>query len=160
MRLPSPCALRAAFRRNVSRRCLDRRTISSNTQNLSSTETDSLGIPLRPTWSVNDLLSSYPKPSIDHTILEQLHKLAALKLPDHGSEEYHKIKRDLEEMVRLVEAVKLVDTDGVELAEAVVSGHPEDVEETREQDPHGRDLLKFAKRTREGYYVVDTDARQ
>ncbi|KAG9219275.1 hypothetical protein CCMSSC00406_0001685 [Pleurotus cornucopiae] len=158
---------------SVSRQCLriatrykiitQRRAVSS----LSGTkhETDSLGIPLRPTWSVNDLLSSYPTPSVNHAELEQLHKLSALKMPEKDSDEYHKLKGNLEELVRLVEAVKLVDTEGVELAEAVVSEAvvsadtpPE--EETQEHTPRGRELLEYAHRVKEEFYVVDTDARQ
>ncbi|KAF4602358.1 hypothetical protein EYR40_005563 [Pleurotus pulmonarius] len=126
-------------------------------------ETDSLRIPLRPTWSVNDLLSSYPTPRVDHAELEQLHKLSALIIPEKDSDEYYKLKGDLEELVRLVEAVKLVDTEGVELAEAVVSADapPEgDLEETQEHTPRGRELLKYAHRVKEELYVVDTDARQ
>ncbi|KAF7433351.1 hypothetical protein PC9H_005301 [Pleurotus ostreatus] len=137
---------------------IQRRAISS----LSSTKpkTDSLGIPLRPTWSVNDLLSSYPTPSVNHAELEQLHKLSALKIPEKDSDEYHKLKGDLEELVRLVEAVKLVDTEGVELAEAVVSADIPPEEETQEHTPRGRGLLEYAHRVKEEFYVVDTDARQ
>lgn len=152
---------------SVSRQCFriaarynlitQRRAVSS----LSGTkhETDSLGIPLRPTWSVNDLLSSYPTPSINHAELEQLHKLSALKMPEKDSDEYYKLKGDLEELVRLVEAVKPVDTEGVELAEVVSADTPPE-EETQEHTPRGRELLEYAHRVKEEFYVVDTDARQ
>ncbi|KAF9495742.1 hypothetical protein BDN71DRAFT_1447191 [Pleurotus eryngii] len=155
MSVPRQC-FRIAVRYNI---ITQRRAISS----LSGTETDSLGIPLRPTWSVNDLLSSYPTPSVNRAELEQLHQLSALKMPEKDSGEYHKLKSDLEEFVRLVEAVKLVDTEGVELAEAVVSADtpPEgDLEETQEHTPRGRELLEYAHRVKEEFYVVDTDARQ
>src|ERR1700726_1975437 len=72
-------------------------------------ETDALGIPLRPTWSVDELLSSYPKPSTTPATLRRLHELSALLPPAEDTPEHDALKRELDELIRLVEAVKLVE---------------------------------------------------
>ncbi|KAI1789033.1 hypothetical protein LXA43DRAFT_1096759 [Ganoderma leucocontextum] len=74
---------------------------------------DQTGIPLRPTWSVNELLSSYPRPTISSPTLKRLHELSALIPPAEGTAEHAKLTREMEELVKLVEAVKLVDVSGV-----------------------------------------------
>ena len=127
--------------------------------------TDSLGIPLKPTWSVNDLLSSYPKPTISSATLSRLHDLSALIPPEEGTQEHAKLKHELEELIRLVEAVKLVNTDGVvyehwgpELGDgAEPTSEPAKEEESATT---GRNLLQHASRTEDGFYVVEADRRR
>ena len=72
-------------------------------------ETDSCGIPIHPTWSVNELISSYPTPTITSATLKRLHELSALIPPVEGTTEHGTLKREMEDLVKLVEAVKLVD---------------------------------------------------
>lgn len=70
-------------------------------------------IPVRPTWSINELLSSYPKPTISTATLKHLHILSALIPPEEGSLDHTKLIEEMQDLVKLVEAVKLV-TDGVD----------------------------------------------
>nr|GAT53847.1 predicted protein [Mycena chlorophos] len=88
--------------------CISRRVLSSLSHSV-----DAAGIPSRPTWSVNELLASYPRPTLPPSALKRLHDLSALVPPEENSPEYIKLKTELEELIRLVEAVKLVDTTGV-----------------------------------------------
>ncbi|OSX59286.1 hypothetical protein POSPLADRAFT_1089810, partial [Postia placenta MAD-698-R-SB12] len=114
-------------------------------------ETDACGIPVRPTWSVDELLSSYPKPTIPPSTLKRLHELAALVPPVEGTPEHTKLTREMEGLVRLVEAVKLVDTStGIELDES-----PQPTEGS--QDPNDQKLLSHSSRVRRGLYIVDAD---
>lgn len=66
-------------------------------------------LPSTPPYSIHALLSSYPSPTLSDTTLDKLHRLAALHPPAVGSPERAKLKEELEEMVRLVEAVRSVD---------------------------------------------------
>ncbi|KAJ7178624.1 hypothetical protein C8R43DRAFT_467523 [Mycena crocata] len=124
-------------------------------------ETDSCGIPLRPTWSVNDLLSSYPTPYLTPQTLEHLHDLSALIPPEEDTPEYGQLKAGLEELIRLVEAVKLIDIKNIE-----ASGSHDPGRQTGNINPghelfcNGRSLLKHAARTRDGFYIVDADKPQ
>ncbi|KAF8268262.1 hypothetical protein EI94DRAFT_1915594, partial [Lactarius quietus] len=70
-------------------------------------ETDDCAIPLKPTWSVDDLLSSYPRPTISSLALDRLHVLSALIPPEEGTPEHAKLIRELEDLVKLVESVRL-----------------------------------------------------
>jgi hypothetical protein len=129
-------------------------------------ETDECGIPRRPTWSVGALLSSYPKPSIAPDTLKRLHSLSALIPPEEGSPEHAQLTREMEDLVSLVEAVRLVDVDPAEAAAAgpVPDGriwakgagmqldHGQDRESV-----DGRALLQHAERTASGLYVVEAD---
>lgn len=85
------------------------------------------------------------------------------------------MRNELEEMVRLVEAVKLVDTSstqhfgqgaipdgriweegkGIELSSNTRAVEFEDVEVE-----HGRELLKHAAFTKDGFYVVEANRRK
>ncbi|KAI0771984.1 hypothetical protein BD413DRAFT_50005 [Trametes elegans] len=131
---------------------------------------DDTGIPLRPTWSVNELLSSYPRPTITSTTLNRLHELSALIPPEEGSQEHARLTAELEELVRLVEAVKLVDV--CEVAEDGERAVPDgriwaekkgvNLEEPSAGIQHadsedGRVLLAHATRTMDGLYVVEAD---
>ncbi|KAL4075746.1 hypothetical protein V8B97DRAFT_2002059 [Scleroderma yunnanense] len=132
-------------------------------------ETDTCGIPVKPTWSVHELLSSYPTPFISSATLRRLHELSALVPPEEGTPEHEKTRQELEGLVRLVEAVKLVEVesntdntipDGRIWAEGKGIPLNEDASGTQADDKGGRDLLKLASRTLDGAYVVETDRRK
>lgn len=124
-----------------------------------SHETDACGIPVKPTWSIHELLSSYPSPTLSSATLTRLHELSALVPPAEGTPEHAKLKKELEEFVRLVEAVRLVNTDGVE-----VVGGREYTDgpgfDTPKEDVSGRALLHHASLTKDGFYVVETDRKR
>lgn len=128
-----------------------------------SVETDTCGIPLRPTWSVYELLSSYPKPTISSATLEHIHELSALIPPKEGTPEHEKLLQELGDLIKLVEAVKLVNTDGVQCTDRV---YKEDWDralaetETTVQGGTGRSLLTHASRSVDGLYVVDADRKR
>jgi len=129
-------------------------------------DTDSCGIPVRPTWSVLTLLSSYPKPTVSSATLSRLHELSALIPPADGTQEHTSLKRDVEDLVRLVEAVKLVDTKDVYITgacEGQSAHHLDDVRPLPEivgQGTSGGTLLDCASRTLDGFYVVDGDRKR
>jgi Asp-tRNA(Asn)/Glu-tRNA(Gln) amidotransferase C subunit len=131
-------------------------------------EFDSQGIPLKPTWSVHTLLSTYPAPKISSQTLTRLHELSALLPPEEDSEEFKILKKEMEELVRLVEAVKLVDTsqvqtDGVPDGRIWKEGRGVDLDRKvtmddggKYKEPSGQELLKHAQETDDGYYVVES----
>ena len=143
-------------------------SLSSNRTLRTDVETDEYGIPVHPTWSVNDLLSSYPKPTISPATLKHLHALSALIPPEEGSPEHAKLTEEMQDLVKLVEAVKLVNTDSVNDGNGIPDGRiwaegtgidldaepfPMDENEVR-----GRDLLRYSKNVSlEGLYLVDSD---
>ncbi|KAJ7047651.1 hypothetical protein C8F04DRAFT_935929 [Mycena alexandri] len=139
------------------------RVLSRASSSLSNrvVDTDSCGIPRRPTWSVNELLSSYPVPSLAPHTLKHLHDLSALIPPEENTPEYEKLKTGLEELIRLVEAVKVVDTEGVPVFGRADPGRPAEAD-TVDATAHegGRSLLTHAARTHNGFYVVDADKPQ
>ena len=131
-------------------------------------ETDEDGIPIRPTWSLNDLLSSYPRPTISPATLKHLHTLSALIPPDEGSPEHAKLTEEMQDLVKLVEAVKFVNTksvsdensvpDGRIWAEGTGIGLDAEPIPADENEVQGRDLLKHAKNvSSEGLYLIDSD---
>ena len=131
-------------------------------------ETDEYGIPVRPTWSVNELLSSYPKPTISPAMLKHLHTLSALIPPEEGSPEHAKLTEEMQDLVKLVEAVKLVNTDSVGDGNGVPDGRiwaegtgidlDAEPTPTDENEVQGRSLLKYAKNVSpEGLYLIDSD---
>lgn len=141
------------------------RTQSTKVNNMVGT--DACGIPLQPTWSVNDLLSSYPIPTITSATFKRLHELSALLPPAEGTEEHDKLKQELEDLVKLVEAVKLVDLsaesrikggipDGRICAEGT-SAQPADFQVATDGEVVGADLLRYGARTADGLYMVDSD---
>jgi hypothetical protein len=136
--------------------------------------TDPVGIPLKPVWSVNDLLSSYPKPSISAATLRKLHDLSALTPPEEGTAAHAALTSDMEDLVKLVEAVKLVDVEDIDdaAAERDCTRVPDgriwaqeegiSLENVSSQsgnllDESGRTLLRHASRTSQDLYVVDAD---
>jgi len=144
-----------------SRPCKTRRISVKSTAII---ETDSCGIPIKPTWSVNDLLSSYPTPAISSATIKHLHKLSALIPPAEGTPEHEILTRELEELVRLVEAVKLValkditEDEGVPDGRVWAEGTGIRLDQGSGADdavPLGGSLLQHAARTSEGLYVTD-----
>ncbi|KAI0363557.1 hypothetical protein BV20DRAFT_975543 [Pilatotrama ljubarskyi] len=136
-----------------------------------SAEVDSTGIPLKPTWSVNELLSSYPRPTITPATLKRLHELSALIPPEEGTSEHARLTQEIEDLVKLVEAVKLVDVsavagngeravpDGRIWAEGEgISLDTEAFADSEDSESaSGRALLAHAARTMDGLYVVEAD---
>ncbi|KAH9894393.1 hypothetical protein C8Q73DRAFT_790938 [Cubamyces lactineus] len=146
------------------------RSSSSVRRQLKSTltEVDASGIPLKPTWSVNELLSSYPRPTITPAMLKRLHELSALLPPEEGTLEHTKLTEEVEDLVKLVEAVKLVDVgevaeDGVPDGRIWAKGEGINLKAVPHDDAvdseaaGGRALLAHASRTMDGFYVVETD---
>ena len=133
----------------------------------SKPQANSCGIPLHPTWSVNDLLSSYPTPTITSSTLKRLHELSALVPPEEGTPEHDSLKRELEDLIKLVEAVKLVSLgDEVSAEKQIPDGRvwaegtgirSTDVPAEADGEVTGSALLRFANRTSDGLYVVDAD---
>ncbi|KAF8639792.1 hypothetical protein AX17_001051 [Amanita inopinata Kibby_2008] len=127
-------------------------------------EADACGIPLKPTWSVEKLLSSYPMPVISSATLKRIHELSALSPPEEGSPEHQKLQRDMGDLIKLVEAVKLVNTDQVRFIERDLR---EDWDRAlahtngdTDEGEAGRSLLKYASRTVDGFYAVDADRKR
>lgn len=112
-----------------------------------------------PTWSVHELLSTYPAPKLSPAVLSKLHKLSALKAPEEGSDAFTKLQREMEELIRLVEAVKLVDTTGIDSDGRIwPHGRGITLEETQNAEPNTVEegnLLKHAAKSANGLYVVD-----
>ncbi|KAJ3565813.1 hypothetical protein NP233_g7408 [Leucocoprinus birnbaumii] len=127
---------------------------------------DEYGIPLSPTWSVTKLLSSYPEPSISPQTLNRLHELAALVPPAEGTPEHETLRKEISELVRLVEAVKLVDTQGVSVSarwdkEDADKLNAEVIPDDLSNKGERLDLLlRHAARTQDGYYIVDADRKR
>ncbi|EGO27284.1 hypothetical protein SERLADRAFT_381833 [Serpula lacrymans var. lacrymans S7.9] len=138
-----------------------------NSVRVANTEFDDCGIPRKPTWSVKELLSSYPTPSITPATFKRLHELSALLPPEEGTEKHDVLKKELEELIRMVEAVKLIEVedtgeqggaipDGRVWAEG--TGIPLTQSPPGKQPVEGRELLSYAARVSDdGLYVVDTD---
>ncbi|KAH9843951.1 uncharacterized protein C8Q71DRAFT_697395 [Rhodofomes roseus] len=129
---------------------------------------DLCGIPTQPTWSVNELLSSYPRPSIPPSTLQRLHELSALIPPAEGTPEHENLTREMEGLVKLVEAVKLVDTSGLETAsDAPIpdgriweEGRGIELTQSDDLETDGWDLLQHSHRVRDRLYIVDADKRK
>lgn len=144
-----------------SRTILRLRTSSARCRSYATKiKTDEYAIPLSPVWSVTELLSSYPQPAVSSQTLTRLHELAALVPPAEGTTEHIQLQKELSDLVRLVEAVKLVDTQGVSVA---TRWDKEDIDkqhdETPGANPQGQELLKHAARTHNGFYLVDSDRK-
>lgn len=129
---------------------------------------DGLGVPLHATWSVKKLLSTYPAPSLSHGTLTRLHQLSALNPPTPGSPESESLRSELQELLRLVESVKLVDTtsapggtedSGIPDSRIWTEGRGLDLEAPDAQhleEAHGGALLRHASKHVDGQYVVET----
>ncbi|KAF8339160.1 uncharacterized protein EI90DRAFT_3040676 [Cantharellus anzutake] len=127
---------------------------------------DTLKRCIRPTWSVHELLSTYPAPKISDATLVKLHRVSALIPPPLDSHAYSERKHQLEELIRLVEAVKLVDvssTRGTSIPDGRVwtQGRPIDApdlnnESSAPQVSEERNILQHASKSVDGYYVVES----
>ncbi|KAH7916673.1 hypothetical protein BJ138DRAFT_1074552 [Hygrophoropsis aurantiaca] len=152
-------------RYHIQRYCSAQRRLNHSLG--SAVETDSCGIPLKPTWSVQKLLSSYPEPSISPATFKRLHELSALLPPAEESQEYNDLKTELEGLVKLVDAVKLIKVtnmqdgqipDGRIWAEGTgIPIAPASDKGEEDLSCNGQDLLSHASRTSNGLYVVDAD---
>ena len=128
-------------------------------------ETDASGIPLKPTWSVHNLISSYPKPTISSANFKRLHELSALHPPPEGTSEHEERKQELEDLVKLVEAVKLVDLDrsagigedDIPDGRIWAEGRATTIESDGDDEVSGSALLQYGARTMNGLYEVDAD---
>jgi hypothetical protein len=130
-------------------------------------ETDDCAIPLKPSWSVDDLLSSYPRPTISPSALHRLHVLSALIPPEEGTPDHVKLSRELEDLVKLVESVRLFGGPGAPnpvdpAADARVWAEGSDLKKTppgdRDQEALDRaELLSRAGHTEDGLYVIHSD---
>jgi len=151
------------IRQALSRPNLARLNIVKNWQSSHSVkhQVDSCGIPIQPTWSVHQLLDSYACPKLSSTTFDRLYELSALAPPKRDTLQYEKMKKDLEDMVKLVEAVEQVNTNGVFL---VGRGEKEDEDRTQQntqlQGEHGQTLLKYAARTENRFYAVDAERKR
>ncbi|QRW16213.1 hypothetical protein RhiXN_04214 [Rhizoctonia solani] len=136
----------------------------------SGTSVDDLPVPLQATWSVGELLSTYPAPELSDETFARLHRLSALNAPGSTSSDKNTMKLELQELLRLVEAVKLVDTsslDGVnqqELLDSRIWAEGQGIDfdapaANHLSEVHGDDLLKHAKTHVDGQYMVETAAR-
>ncbi|KAG8903831.1 hypothetical protein FRB99_002682 [Tulasnella sp. 403] len=133
-------------------------------------DTDDLAMPHGPTWSVQELLASYPAPTLEPSTLVRLHKLSALHAPEEGSSEFETLRKDLAEMVRMVEAVKTVDLpkEATGIPDARI--WPESLGmDTRASsstgpdlppEPSGQQLMQNAERTADGFYMVESDRKR
>ena len=90
-----------------------------------------------------------------------MYELSALAPPKRDTLQYEKMKKDLEDMVKLVEAVKDVNTNGVFL---VGRGQKEDEDRMQQnsqlEGEHGQTLLKYAARTENRFYAVDAERKR
>lgn len=141
----------------------------SSRRNPPLVEMDDCAIPLKPTWSVDDLLSSYPRPTISSLALDRLHVLSALIPPEEGTLEHASLIRELEDLVKLVESVRLfnVPSDSTPMhvvADARVWAEnagidlqkvPPETHDREALDP--AELLSRASRTENGLYVMHSD---
>jgi len=123
-------------------------------------ETDSCGLPLRPTWSVTQLLSSYPSPTLSTTTVNRLHELSSLVPPEEGTPSYNALKQNLEEMIKLVEAVRSVDTSELLAGRSVQEDTDLVAPQTILSGEIGQELLKHASRISDQFYVVDSERRR
>ncbi|KAG8956562.1 hypothetical protein FRC04_000040 [Tulasnella sp. 424] len=132
--------------------------------------TDELGMPLEPTWSVKNLLASYPAPTLETTTLKHIHKLSALTPPEEGTPEFETLRKDLAEMIRMVEAVKTIelpkDKSGIPDGRIWPEARGMQLEEgvSREaldlpEEAKGRSLLDAATNTKDGFYLVETERK-
>ena len=87
-------------------------------------QVDEDGIPLSPPYSIRSLLSSLPAPKLSDKQFIHLHTLSSLHPPASGTPEFTDKKAQLEEMIRLVEAVRDQPVDGAADA-AVEEGIPD-----------------------------------
>ncbi|QRV72974.1 hypothetical protein RhiJN_00988 [Ceratobasidium sp. AG-Ba] len=124
-------------------------------------------VPSRPTWSVRQLLATYPAPSLSPEIFARLNRLSALQTPAPDSSEARSLHLELQEMLRLVEAVKLVDTfalGGTDIPDSRIWAEEKGVDldapgPEHLNELHGKALLRHASKHIDEQYVVETAPR-
>ncbi len=140
------------------------------------TDVDDYGFPLEPTWSVEGLLTSYEGDAplkLDDASLERLHTLSALVPPKVGSEERAKLQRELEELMKLVNAVRVAPVATNTTTEGIPDGriYPtatvfrlKDVEGEREveelDETNGLVLLKHRQADQKRYEIPNLGQRR
>ena len=108
-----------------------------------------------------------PHSQLDHETLVRMHKLSALHIPPKDSKEYENMKAEMENLVRLVDAVQLIELpeEAGSVASRLRDGDhavsfseylkdrkvPEPVEDPENT---GTTLLKHSKSRNEHFYVV------
>ncbi|KAI0316121.1 hypothetical protein OF83DRAFT_288014 [Amylostereum chailletii] len=149
--------------------CLFRALSSSpRREKMKPPRSDAYALPLQPTWSVNGLLSSYPHPSIAPSTLNHLHRLSALVPPAEATGEHRTLIHELETLVKLVEAVKLVHVrdrvPSTTIPDGRVSADSARIDLYDNHKPLAREnameqelLLAHAARAEQGLYVVDVE---
>lgn len=126
-------------------------------------------VPLHPTWSVEKLLSTYPAPQLSDETLIRLHRLSAMHPPPPGSNQRERLILELQELLRLVEAVKLVDTstlgaaEGAEIPDSRIWPKGRGIDLTSKAnhilEARGEALLKHTSKQVDGQYVVESAPR-
>ncbi|KAI9507715.1 hypothetical protein F5148DRAFT_980975 [Russula earlei] len=148
-----------------------RRASSGSRRGPELVKTDECAIPLKPTWSVDDLLSSFPRPTISSPALRKLHVLSALIPPEEGTPEHAKLTRELEDLVKLVESVRLSKAPGTSSSVSVntavdsrvwAEGTGIDLQKAPIADGDREaldrvELLSQASCTENGFYVIHSD---
>jgi hypothetical protein len=167
--IPWTALARLKARPQVTGLFLRQYTSGSSPKGPGLVETDDCAIPLKPSWSVDDLLSSYPRPTISPSTLRRLHVLSALIPPKEGTLEHVKLSCELEDLVKLVESVKLFKGPGASSpvdtavdARVWAEGSGIDLKKAppwdRDQEALDRtELLSRASRTEDGLYVIYSD---
>jgi hypothetical protein len=144
---------------------LFRRRLSTRTSATLSSTTDDLGVPLQPTWSVSALLESYPRPTLSPDALAKLHRLSALIPPEPGTPAHATLTAEMEDLVKLVEAVRIPELTHAEKEGGIPDGRiwAQDIgiqldrSEGVEEVEDGRRLLQHAAKTEGSLYVVESD---
>jgi hypothetical protein len=90
-----------------------------------------------------------------------LHELSALLPPEEGTPEYAKLKHELEDLIKLVEATKLIrveetESTGIPDGRVMAEGSGIPLDRTP-SNARGQDLLSYASRNADGMYVVETN---
>lgn len=131
-----------------------------------ATSINEFGVPVNPTWSVRELLDSYPPPTIEDATFEKIHRLSALVPPKEGTDERRVLKKELEDLVKLVNAVRMAevpkDKEDGRVPDGRIYPIPRDVgldeattvEEEGEGQPNGRELLRHSRISKGTAYVL------
>lgn len=129
-------------------------------------------------WSIRRLLESQPRVNLSSHQLQHLYKLSALNPPAQDSQAEQSIKAELEEMIRLVEAVRRAPSSSLKSVEAAQQETGQTLPDGRVwPEGHGMPLeldwgtpsksktqstdeispshiLKLAKKTHKGFYTA------
>jgi len=93
--------------------------------------------------------------------IDRLYELSALAPPKKHTLQYGKLKKELEDMIKLVEAVKQVNTHEVSLAGRGEKADGDRIQQKSQfEGEHGQTLLKYAARTENGLYAVDVERKR